>query len=37
VTDEPTLFDAAGGMPFFEALIGRFYDGVATDPILARV
>ncbi len=21
-------------MPFFEALIGRFYDGVATDPIL---
>jgi hemoglobin len=37
VTDEPTLFDAAGGMPFFEALIGRFYDGVPTDPILARV
>jgi len=37
VIDEPTLFDAAGGMPFFEALIGRFYDGVATDPILARV
>jgi hemoglobin len=37
VIDEPTLFDAAGGMPFFEALIGRFYDDVATDPILARV
>jgi hemoglobin len=37
VTDESTLFDAAGGMPFFESLIGRFYDGVATDPILARV
>jgi hemoglobin len=37
VIDEPTLFDAAGGMPFFEALIGRFYDGVAKDPILARV
>jgi hemoglobin len=35
VIDEPTLYDAAGGMPFFEALIGRFYDGVATDPILA--
>ena len=35
--DEPTLFDAAGGMPFFEALVGRFYDGVATDPILSRV
>ena len=37
MTDEPTLFDAAGGMPFFEALIARFYDGVATDPILVRV
>jgi hemoglobin len=37
VIDEPTLFDAAGGMPFFEALIGRFYESVATDPILARV
>ncbi|HEX2755126.1 MAG TPA: globin [Candidatus Limnocylindrales bacterium] len=31
---ELTLFDAAGGMPFFEALVGRFYDGVADDPIL---
>jgi hemoglobin len=37
VTDEPTLYDAAGGMPFFEALVGRFYDGVATDPILAAL
>ena len=35
VTDEPSLYDAAGGMPFFEALIGRFYDGVASDPVLA--
>ena len=32
--DEPTLFEAAGGMPFFEALVGRFYDGVAGDPVL---
>ena len=32
--DEPTLFEAAGGMPFFEALVGRFYDGVADDPVL---
>ncbi len=32
--DEPTLYDAAGGMPFFEALVGRFYDGVASDPVL---
>ncbi len=29
-----TLYDAAGGMAFFEALIGRFYDGVAADPVL---
>jgi hemoglobin len=34
VTDEQTLYDAAGGMAFFEALVGRFYEGVATDPIL---
>ncbi|HEX6868380.1 MAG TPA: globin [Candidatus Limnocylindrales bacterium] len=29
-----SLFDRAGGMPFFERLVGRFYDGVADDPIL---
>jgi hemoglobin len=29
-----SLYDRAGGMPFFEALVGRFYDGVETDPIL---
>src|SRR4051812_48000474 len=29
-----TLFEAAGGMPFFEALVGRFYAGVAADPVL---
>jgi hemoglobin len=29
-----TLFERAGGMPFFERLVGRFYDSVATDPIL---
>ena len=37
VTDEPTLYEAAGGMPFFEALVERFYDGVADDPILRPV
>ena len=36
MTDEPSLFEAAGGMPFFEALVGRFYEGVAGDPILGR-
>jgi hemoglobin len=34
VIDEPNLFEAAGGMPFFEMLVGRFYDGVADDPVL---
>jgi hemoglobin len=34
VEDEVTLFDAAGGMPFFEALVDRFYDGVQDDPVL---
>jgi len=32
-----TLYQAAGGMPFFESLVGRFYDGVAADPILRAV
>ena len=29
-----TLYEAVGGMPFFEALVNRFYDGVAADPEL---
>ena len=37
VTDEPTLYEAAGGMPFFEALVERFYAGVADDPILRPI
>ena len=28
------LYDAVGGMPFFEALVARFYGGVADDPVL---
>ena len=32
-----SLYEAAGGMPFFEALVGRFYDGVAGDPELLSV
>ena len=32
--DELTVYEAAGGMPFFESLVGRFYDGVAGDPVL---
>jgi hemoglobin len=34
VIDQQTLYERAGGMPFFEALVGRFYAGVANDPIL---
>ena len=33
-TDLITLYDRAGGTSFFEALVGRFYDGVAGDPVL---
>jgi hemoglobin len=29
-----TLYERAGGMPFFERLVGRFYAAVSTDPVL---
>jgi hemoglobin len=32
-----SLYDLAGGMPFFERLVGLFYDGVAADPVLRPV
>jgi hemoglobin len=35
--DQLTVFEAAGGMPFFEALVDRFYEGVAADPVLLRL
>jgi hemoglobin len=35
--DLQTLYDRAGGTPFFEALVGRFYDGVEMDPLLRPV
>jgi hemoglobin len=31
---EPSLYELVGGMPFFERLVDRFYEGVATDAIL---
>ena len=34
---QQTLYDAVGGMPFFEALVDRFYDGVQGDPVLLRL
>ena len=29
-----TLYERAGGMPFFDRLVGTFYAGVAADPVL---
>lgn len=34
MTTEISLYEAAGGLAFFESLVDRFYDGVATDPVL---
>ena len=34
MADDVSLYDAAGGMPFFESLVDRFYDGVEGDPVL---
>jgi len=34
---EVTVFEAAGGMVYFEALVDRFYAGVADDPVLLRL
>ncbi len=32
-----TFYDEVGGAPVFERLVGRFYAGVRTDPVLARL
>jgi hemoglobin len=32
--DQITVYEAVGGMPFFERLVGRFYDHVEADPVL---
>jgi hemoglobin len=37
MTDEPSLYETAGGMAFFEALVNRFYDNVAGDPALLAI
>jgi hemoglobin len=31
---EVSVYDAVGGMPFFEGLVDRFYDGVERDDVL---
>ena len=35
--DLDTLYHRAGGTPFFEALVGSFYAGVAADPVLRAI
>ena len=32
-----SLYERAGGTPFFERLVGRFYAGVAEDPALRPI
>ena len=36
-TREIPLFESAGGIDFFEGLVGHFFEGVAADPVLRRV
>lgn len=37
MTQAPPLYELVGGMSFFEALVDRFYEGVAGDPDLLRL
>jgi hemoglobin len=37
VRENLTVYDAVGGMAFFDALTARFYEGVAGDPVLLAV
>ncbi len=37
MSESTSLYDRAGGTPFFEALVGRFYAGVAGDPLLRPI
>jgi hemoglobin len=37
VIERGTLYDRAGGTPFFEALVARFYAGVEGDPALRAI
>jgi len=34
---EASVFEAAGGMPYFQALVEGFYEAVAADPVLRAV
>jgi hemoglobin len=34
---EVSLYEQVGGMPFFEALVGRFYAAIGTDDLLRPI
>ncbi|HET9542577.1 MAG TPA: globin [Acidimicrobiales bacterium] len=37
MADGDTLFDRAGGQPWFDALVERFYEAVEDDPLLRPI
>jgi hemoglobin len=37
MSEDASLFTRVGGLPFFERLVNRFYEGVADDPVLLRL
>ena len=37
MTDAPTLYERAGGAPFFEALSRHFYEAVTGDDLLRPI
>lgn len=37
MSEPGSLYERAGGTPFFEALVDRFYDGVESDPALRPI
>ncbi|MFM8451561.1 MAG: globin, partial [Acidimicrobiaceae bacterium] len=34
MSSDSSLYDQVGGLSFFERLVDRFYEGVATDEVL---
>ena len=34
MSEQATLYETVGGLPFFEGLVDRFYEGVASDQVL---
>jgi hemoglobin len=37
IEESVSVYAAAGGLPFFVALVDRFYAGVAADPVLLAI